>query len=64
MRFIQFKIYLSIYLPVPIYMSVPNAIYYFGFLVFIDTIEGTNKRTNRRTVIPNTVYPSLRESVV
>ena len=44
-------------------MCVPVVIYYFGFPVFIDTIEGTNGRTNRRTVIPNTVYPSLRERV-
>ena len=49
MRFIQFKIYSSICLPVFIYVCVRVAIYYFGFPVFIDTIEGTNKRTNERT---------------
>ena len=67
MRFIQFKIYLSICLPVSIYVCVPVVIYYFGFPVFIDTIEGTNEwtngRTNRRTAIPHNVYPSHRESV-
>jgi hypothetical protein len=47
--FYQFKIYLSFCLPVSIYVCVPVAIYYFGFPVFIDTIEGTNKRTNERT---------------
>ena len=30
-------------------MCVPVAIYYFGFKGFIDTIEGTNKRTNEWT---------------
>jgi hypothetical protein len=32
-----------------IYVCVRVAIYYFGFPVFIDRIEGTNKRTNERT---------------
>ena len=36
MRFIQLKIYLSICLPVSIYVYVPVAIYYFGFPIFID----------------------------
>jgi len=50
MRFIQFKIYLSICLPVSIYVCVPVAIFYFGFPVFIDTIEGTNnERMNELT---------------
>jgi len=49
MRFIQLKIYVSICLSVSICVCVPVAIYYFGFPVFIDTIEGSNKRTNERT---------------
>jgi hypothetical protein len=36
-------------LPVFICVCVRVAIYYFGFPVFIDAIEGTNKRTNERT---------------
>jgi hypothetical protein len=48
MRFIQLKIYVSICLSVSICVCVPVAIYYFGFPIFIDTIEGPNKRTNGR----------------
>ena len=49
MRFIQFKVYLSICLSFSIYVCVLVAIYYFGFTVFVDTIERTNKRTNEQT---------------
>ena len=54
----SFKIYLSICLPVSRYVCVSVAIYYFGFPVFIDMIEGMNEQ-----MIPNTVYPSIRERV-
>jgi hypothetical protein len=56
MRFIQLKIYVSICLSVSICACVPVAIYYFGFPVFIDTIEGPNKRTNEQTSEPTDNY--------
>ena len=56
MRFIQFKIYLSICLSLSIYVCVPVAIYCFGFPVSIDTIEGMNKRTNERMNEPTDSY--------
>ena len=49
MRFFQFKVYLWICLSVSIYMCVPVAIYYFGFTVFVYTIERRNKLTNEWT---------------
>jgi hypothetical protein len=64
MRFIQLKINLSICLPVSFCVCVLVDIYYFGFPIFNDWDEQTNGRTNRRTAIPNNVYPSIRERVV
>ena len=49
MRFIQLEIYVSICLFVSICVCVPVALYYFGFPICIDTIEGPNTQTNERT---------------
>ena len=39
----------DIFINFSIWVCVPVAIYYFGFPVFIDMTEGTNKRMNERT---------------
>jgi hypothetical protein len=65
MRFIQFKVYLSICLSLYMCVSLFYLLFWFyGFCQYDRKDEQTNEWTNRQTDIPNTVYKSLRERVV
>jgi hypothetical protein len=61
-------IFINLFACLYLYVCPCCYLYYFGFPVFIDRDEQTNEwtkgRMNRRTAIPNIVYPSLRERVV